>query len=167
MGFRTAIANSFIVTGRTLGQLLGLEVAVIQSDHSLAIQMESPDQSKRAWDSNLIKSGNLFLADYANPVKLTVKRHSDLEEPNTVGLEEGNNGELPDGETVEGDVEHGEEEQPQVITSGRYREFMRQDLISQLLTPESRWNLLVWAVVGLGALQFTSMLLTLWATGSF
>ena len=54
-----------------------------------------------------------------------------------------------------------------LISSGRYREYMRQDLISQLLTPESRWNLIVWAMIGLGVLQFLAIIVTLYATGSF
>lgn len=141
---------------------MGLELVVEQSDHSLEIGMEQPDTDNRAWDSNLFKSGNLFLKGYANPVKLRVNQQPDLEDPNTAEIEEG----TPDDGEEHTDEEK-EEEQPQVITSGRYREFMRQNLISQLLTPESHWNILVWALIGVGVLQFMSMIITLWATGSF
>lgn len=157
MGFRSTLANAFIASGRQLGKLMGLEMAVVVSDHSIEASMEKPDTDRRAWDTELYKSGNLFVSGYANPIKPRVRENPDLENPNTVDVEEG-----------EADEEVEEEDgHAQLITSGRYREFMRQDLISQLLTPESRWNLLVWAVVCLGVLQFVAIIITLYATGSF
>lgn len=163
---RELIANSFIAAGRSIGKLSGLELQVELSDHSINVEMVKPDQDTRAWDPSMFKSGNLFLDGYANPIKPRVRTNQDLEEPDTAELEEGE---------VEGDVEQpqlesGEEADDKhayLITSGRYREYMRQDLISQLLTPESRWNILVWAVVGLGVLQFFAIVITMWATGSF
>ena len=162
MAIRSTFANSFLVAGRTIGQLLGLELAVVVSDHSITLQMEAPDTNKRAWDPEMYKSGNLFVSGYANPIKPRVNQHPDLETPNTVDVQEVDVDE--DRNKSSGDVNDSHAE---LITSGRYREFMRQDLISQLLTPESRWNLLVWAVLALGVLQFLAIIVTLYSTGTF
>lgn len=156
---RESIANGFIATGRTLGQLVGLQLAVEVSDHSISLSMEKVDKDTRAWDTNLYKNGNLFLKGYANPVKLRLIQNEGLENPDTVDVE--------DGETDSEAHEEAEEQNAEVIASSRYRDYMRQDLISQLLTPESRWNMLVWGILALGALVFFNMILTLYATGSF
>lgn len=163
---REFIANSLIGMGRSFGKMTGLELAVELSDHSINASMEQVNQDKRAWDPEMYKSGNVFVSGYANPIKPRVGYNQDLEEPDTVRVEEGD----PDSDVDQPQLEDGEETDDRhayLITSGRYREYMRQDLISQLLTPESRWNLLVWAVVGLGVLQFMAILVTMWATGSF
>lgn len=163
---RELIANSFIAAGRSFGKLTGLQLQVELSDHSINASMESPDKDQRAWDDSLYKSGNVFVDGYANPIKPRVRANQDLEEPDTVELEEGE----VDDDVEQPQLESGEEADDKhayLITSGRYREYMRQDLISQLLTPESRWNILVWAVVGLGVLQFLAIVITMWATGSF
>jgi hypothetical protein len=144
--------------GRFFGRLAGLQLAVEVSDHSINVKMESVDKSERAWDTDLFKSGNLFVSNYANPIKPRVSHNPNLETPNEVEAVDGN----PDGDTEPDNDRHA-----QLISSGRYREFMRQDLISQLLTPESRWNILVWAVISVAVLQFLGIIITLWATGSF
>lgn len=154
---RETIANALLAAGRGLGRMVGLQLAVEVSDHSISISMEAPDRDERAWDSDLYKSGNLFVSNYANPVKPRVTHNPDLDTPNEVETVEGDDGE---GENEDGD-------HVQLISSGRYREYMRQDLISQLLTPESRWNILVWGVIGVAALGFFNIIVTLWATGSF
>lgn len=163
---RETIANSLIAAGRLVGKMSGLELAVELSDHSIEAKMEQPDTDKRAWDPTLYKSGNLFISGYANPIKPQVTSNQDLDTPDTVDVREGESDENVDDPQLES-ADDEDEPHAYLITSGRYREYMRQDLISQLLTPESRWNLLVWAVVGLGALLFFNMILMLWATGSF
>lgn len=162
---RESIANSLITAGRLIGQLSGLELAVEVSDHSIKTEMEQPDKNNRAWDTDMYKKGNLFVSGYANPIKPRVQHNEELENPNELDVEEGDGGE-------ETGTENSTDSQPdeksiQLIASGRYREYMRQDLVSQLLTPESRWNMLVWAVIALGALQFIAIISTFWATGSF
>lgn len=159
---RTWIANSLIGMGRSIGQTLGLELAVEVNDHSIRTRMEKPDESEKAWDENLYRHGNLFVSGYANPIKPDVRHDPALENPNTVDVKEGD----PDDESDDVD-ETDDGRHVELISSARYREYMRQDLISQLLTPESRWNLIVWAVIGLGVLQFVAIIVTLYATGSF
>ena len=158
---REFIANWFISTGRSFGRMTGLQLAVEVSDHSIKCDMEKPDESTRAWDPDMYKAGNLFVSGYANPIKPRVDYHPDLEEPNTVDVSEG------DTDGSEEDVADSDGGHLNLISSGRYREYMRQDLISQLLTPESRWNIIVWAMIGLGVLQFLAIIVTLYATGSF
>lgn len=163
------IINISLDTVRGTAEYLGYELVVELSDHSINIRMERPNRERRAWDTNLYKSGNVFIAGYSNPIKPRVKQNQGLENPDTVEIEDGEPDEV---ETEHPELPEGEddgEESPdvEVIASGRYRTYMRQHLIEQLLTPESRWNLLVWAVIGLGFLLFCNMLITLWATGSF
>lgn len=168
---RETIANSLIAAGRTLGKMSGLELKVELNDHSINVDMVQPDQDRWAWDPDLYKSGNVYVSGYANPIKPRVEQNQNLDTPNVVTR--ANPDEQPehddDDDVISGDGDSTAEDSThvQLISSGRYREFMRQDLISQLLTPESRWNLLVWAVVALGVLQFIAIISTFWATGSF
>lgn len=159
---RESIANSLIAAGRLIGSVSGLELAVEVSDHSITTTMEQPDEDKRAWDQDLYKRGNLFVSGYANPIKPRVRFNEELENPNELDVQEGD----VDAEDVDSE-DDSDTAHVQLISSGRYREYMRQDLISQLLTPESRWNILVWGLIGIGVLLFFDMILTLWATGSF
>jgi hypothetical protein len=153
---REFIANSLISAGRMLGQTTGLQLAVELSEHSITIEMEQPDESNRAWDTSLYKHGNVFLDGYANPIKPAVDQQTGLENPDHV--EEGES-------DSEGDGSDGPH--TQLISSGRYRDYMRQDLISQLLTPESRWNKMLYGLIAVAALQFLGIIITLYATGSF
>lgn len=152
------IANSLISMGRSIGRLGGNQLAVEVSEHSIKTEMESPDKTERAWDTDLYKRGNLFVAGYANPIKPRVQHNEELENPNTVEAEDG---EPDDGSETPGDVD------AKLISSGRYQEFMRQDLISQLLTPETRWNKLLYGMLAIGAIGFFQIIVTLYATGSF
>lgn len=160
---RESIANSLIAGGRLIGRMSGLELAVEVSDHSIETAMEQPDEANRAWDQDLYKHGNLFVSGYANPVKPRVHYNESLENPNELDVQEGD----VDPEDVYPEDDVSDTGHVQLISSGRYREYMRQDLISQLLTPESRWNMLVWAGIAIAVLQFFSIIITLWATGSF
>lgn len=167
---RETISNTLIATGRTIGRTSGLELCVELSDHSINARMEQPDESKRAWDPSLYKHGNVFVAGYANPVKPRVQYNDELENPNELEVREGEPDEEPpaDGDdATDGDDEPDDGPHVQLISSGRYREYMRQDLISQLLTPESRWHMLMYGVIGLGVLGFLQIIVTLYATGSF
>ena len=157
---REFIANSLISAGRMLGQTTGLQLAVELSEHSITIEMEQPDESNRAWDTSLYKHGNVFLDGYANPIKPTVDQQTGLENPDHVS-----NGDEADGSESDGDGSDGPH--TQLISSGRYRDYMRQDLISQLLTPESRWNKMLYGIIAVAALQFMTIIITLYATGSF
>lgn len=156
---RESIANSLIAAGLAVGTATGLQQVVELSDHSISISVEQPDESNRAWDDSLYKNGNVFIDGYSNPVKPQVKQHTGLQNPDTAEIEEGE----PDGGS---DVDESDTH-AQLITSSRYRDYMRQDLISQLLTPESRWNKMLYGLIGIGALQFLGIVITLYATGSF
>lgn len=155
---------------RSIGRTLGYELVVELSDHSISTSMERVDREKRAWDTDLYKYGNVFVAGYANPIKPKVNQNDGLENPDHIDVREGEpdtpeseHPELPEGESES----EGDGPQIQLIASGRYKPYMRQHLVEQLLTPESRWNLLVWAVIALGVLMFMNMMVVLWATGSF
>lgn len=158
----------------------GLEMAVEVSDHSIKCSMEKPDESQRAWDPDMFKSGNLFVSGYANPIKPDVESNPELKQKNTVDVREGGpDVTAPDGGTVDSQAADVPDEieadaEPdsdgphvQLISSGRYQKYMQQNLIEQLLTPESRWNTLVYAILGVAALGFVQIIVTLYATGSF
>ena len=157
---REFIANSLIAAGVTIGQYAGLQKAIVLSEHSINVTMEQPDESNRAWDTSLYKHGNVFLDGYANPIKPGVEQNTGLENPDHVS-----EAETP--EEGEGDADTADGPHTQLISSGRYRDYMRQDLISQLLTPESRWNKMLYGIIAVAALQFLGIIITLYATGSF
>jgi hypothetical protein len=122
--------------------------------------MEKQDKTERAWDDSLYKRGNLFVDGYANPIKPKVRYNKDLENPNTIDVQEGD---TPDDREPEDDSTNHLE----LISSPRYREYMRQDLISQLLNPQEQWRLIVYGIIALGALQFLSIIITMYVTGGF
>jgi len=165
----TGLATWFVRKGRRMGRLLGRELVVEQSDHSLTLSMEKPDNDRRAWDNDQFTRGQLYRRGYANPVKIEVDHNPGIGNKDTVAVADG------DGTATATEFSD-EEEQPEaleedrsveVIASERYRQFMEQDLISQLLNPKEQWEKLVYGLIGIGSLQFLSIVVTLWATGSF
>ncbi len=152
-GIGAKIGNVFIGFGRKIGRSLGYELAVVSSSHSLQAKLEPPDKSNRAWDPDLYRHGNLFVEGHANAIKPRVEYHKELENPNQVEVEKS-------------DVKD-EDTHTDIISSPRYREYMRQDLIEQLLNPREQWRLLAYGIIALGVLQFFTIIVTLYATGSF
>jgi hypothetical protein len=165
MTVRTYIANTLIDYGRAIGRSADSELAVEVSDHSIEIGMEQPDETQRAWDANLYRRGCLFLSGYANPIKPRVRHHDDLENPDEAFIDESTAG---DAEATDGDESEAEtDDSPHVslIASSRYKDYMRQDLISQLLNPRAQWRLIAYAVIALTILMFINVFISLAAAG--
>lgn len=157
MALRETLATTMLNTARSMGRILGTELVIECSEHSIETSMETPEQDDRAWDSNLYKHGQMFYSGYSNPIKPTVDVNKSLEEPDTVDIEEG----------TEGDENDAEGPHTELISSARYRAYMRQDLISQLLTPKEQWQMLAYGLLVLGVFQLLTVATVLWATGSF
>ena len=154
MRFRTQIASGLLSNARKIGESLGCEPVIEVSEHSIKMSMEVPDKSKRAWDSDLYESGQLFYEGYANPVKLRVNQTQNPKQPDTLESPKP----LPDG---------GEEKNLEVIPSYRYRQHMDQHLLSQLVNPTQQWTLLLYAILGVGGLVVLSIIITMYVTGGF
>jgi len=159
MGVRSWLGNKFIRFGRKMGRGSGHELAVEVSDHDITARMERPNKTERAWDEDLYKRGNMFVAGYANPIKPSVDYNRDLENPDTVDVVEG------DTDDDSGDEDDSTAEDVQLIASPRYREYMRQDLISQILNPREQWRLLAYGIIALGILTMFNIALSLSASG--
>jgi hypothetical protein len=157
MSIRTTIANTLISTGRSLGRSGDAELAVDVSDHSISVAMEEPDKTQRAWDSNLYRRGNLFIDGYANPVKPSVQQHKELATPDEAKVIEGQ----PEDDSPPDD----DEPHVDLIASPRYRAYMRQDLISQLLNPRAQWRLIAYAVIALAVFMAVNIVVSLAAAG--
>lgn len=142
------MGNLLLNVGRKMARADGRELAVDLSDHSINIKMARPDGDTQAWDPDLYHRGNVFVDGYANPIKPVVDKNKELEEPDTV-----------DEEATDGHVE--------MISSSRYADYMKQDLISQLLNPKEQWRLLAYGIIALGVLQFFGIIITLYASGGF
>lgn len=149
-----AISNTLIDTGRKMGRQFGYEMAVEVSENAIETTMEDPNGDERAWDPSMFKHGNLFIAGHANPVKPVVDYRKDLEDPNQAELEES------DKADTDGDGKHYD-----LISSPRYREYMRQDLISQLLNPREQWKTLLLAMLALGVISLATLASSLSAAG--
>jgi len=121
--------------------------------------MADPDSDAHAWDPDQYRYGNSFRAGFANPVKPAVQYNKGLEEPSTVSQEVSDADDTDDGES-DTDGPH-----IQMISSKRYQDYMRQDAISQLLTPSAKWRLIAYAVMGLGALMLINLLISLVGAG--
>lgn len=153
---RQWLATFAMGSARKFGRALGCELVVEVSDHSIKTTMEVPDTSKRAWDGNLFRRGQLFVKGYANPIKPRIIRHDDREELDEVDVEEG-----------DGAADAEDDRRLELIPSTRYREYLNQHLISELVNPQEQWQLLVYGIIALGVLLFVNMIVTLHATGSF
>lgn len=191
MGLRSRIATfGMRRTRRMFRTLFGTELVVETSDHSIEISMERPGpSSSRAWDPHLFKRGQLFVKGYANPIKPVVETRHELGESDRVSLTEGEIGkareayqrgeideeELEDriGSAIASDLDELEDEElggrshKEIISSGRYRQYMHQELISQLLNPREQWKLIVYAVLALAFLMVVNLVVTLQITGVF
>lgn len=158
---REWLSTVAIRNARSFGRLLGCELVVDASTHSLETSMEMPDREQRAWDPDLYKHGQLYVAGYANPIKPVIEHNAELEEPDTVHIQKG------EAEADDGLEESDDDTTAAIITSERYKTYMQQDLISQLLNPREQWRLLVYGIIALGALQFIAIIITMYATGAF
>ncbi len=160
MSYREIPVNMALDMVVAVGESMGLSKKIEVSDHSISVELTNPDKDTRAWDSNMYRNGNLFVQGYANPIKPRVDHNTQLEDPDTVEVEEGDSG-------TESDSEDGEGRHVNLISSSRYRDYMRQDLVSQLLTPKEQWKLIAYGVLALGVLQFVGICVTLYGTGAF
>lgn len=165
LGVRASISNTFLTWGRKLGRSANLELEVELSEHSIEIGMVNPNGDDRAWDENMYKYGNVFPKGYANPIKPVVAENKQLEDPDTVKLQ----GSDESGTQAVSEDDDGDEDDGHVklISSPRFGAFMRQKLIESLLNPREQWRLIMYAVIGVGVLQFLGIIATLWATGTF
>jgi len=154
MGLRSWLANRLIGMGRKVGRGAGRELKVELSDHTINLSMADPSEESLAWDDDHYRYGCMFYRDYSNPIKPTVRQHKDLDDPDVVEAEDGP-------EVVEDDVH------TELISSPRYRAYMRQDLIDSLLTPRTQWRLIAFAVIALGIVMTANLIATLSAAGLF
>lgn len=152
MGLRTGLANGVMSMARSVGNLLGCEVAVMAGGQELDINMVRPStDGELAWDDTMYVAGNLYHDKYANPVKLTANVNASLEDPDTVGVEASD----------DIDVDQSDEPHVSVISSERYKLYMVQDLVSQLLNPSERLKQIAIVMAIMGAfvlLQFVLIL---------
>lgn len=149
MSIRSRIANAFIGFGRRIGRGAGAEMMVELGDHRIDARMVHPDsQEEKAWDDNLYRRGNVFVRGYANPIKPAVNAREDLDDPDTIDVREA-----------------GENEHMQLISSPRYHKFMQQDLIDSLLTPQEKWQKLMYVILGVGALVLINFGMNAYASG--
>lgn len=157
MGIRESVATFAINLARRFGRALGCELVVELSDHSIETSMEHPDKEKRAWDSHLYKKGQVFIKGYANPIKPSAQYNKELENPDTVDAKTS--------VVADGGEEIEDQTHVELISSPRYREYMRQDLISQVLNPREQWRLIFFAVLGVLGFLLINIALSASAAG--
>lgn len=150
---REAIAQWFVRRGVGMAEALGCERVVEVSEHSINLSWEVPGRSDRAWDGRMFESGQLYIKDYANPVKPVVDSNADLDDPDTAYIKVS-------------EVEN-ENVEPYLITSDRYQKYMQQDLIDSLLTPREKWRLIAFAVLGVAFLVIVNVMISLSNAGVF
>lgn len=153
MVVRTYLGNTLMAYGRKMARADGRELKVELSEHAIDVEMVRPNQEELAWDPSMYRRGNVFVAGYANPIKPEVDYHETLDEPDEVDVESS--------EVAEDDAD------VRMISSPRYQEYMRQDLVESLLNPREQWKLIVYGIIGLGVLQFMAIIVTMFTTGAF
>ena len=153
-----SIPNRLLDYALSIGKTMGYELVVEVSDHSIDIQMERPDKTERAWDPDMYHSGNLYVSNYANPIKPKINYQDRLDTPDTIQVTESQTEDF--GEDLDQQPDSQQDDRHiQLISSPRYRDYMRQDLISQLLTPQEQWKLLAYAVGAVAVLQFITIII--------
>jgi hypothetical protein len=164
MSFRTFIANKIIGFGRRIGRSNSSELKVTLSDHSIDVRMVDTDIDELYWDDNLYKFGNVFPAGYSNPIKVSVDHKPEISKPDTVEVEESK----PDTEPDSKEGGEGEEDSAHVsvMSTKRYKMFMKQTLASDLLNPKEQLDKLMYAIIGVAVLQFVTMVLLAFTSGA-
>lgn len=146
MGLRSAIGTSAVGIARSIGNALGCELVVDVSGHSIDVRMVPPgSDDSLAWDDSLYVRGNLFVDGYANPVKPVVDHNEGVDNPDEVDVQEAQASET--------------DAHVSVISSARYRMFMIQDLVSELLNPSERLTKIQWAIIGLAGMMLMNLVL--------
>lgn len=135
----------------------GTELKVTLSDHSIDVRMVDVDDNAHAWDDTLYRYGNVFLSGYANPIKPTVNANTELEEPDTADMDE----------SVGGYQKQSDGVHTQLISSGRYSEFMKQQLIESILNPDAQWKKILYVVLAVAFMQLATLMAALSAAGMF
>jgi len=124
-------------TMRGLSRALGNELAVIVSEHKIKLKMVDPDKTSRYWDTQMFSYGNLYFEDYANPIK---PKHPDTEEQakESLGLE--------------------------LISSERYKSFMEQNLITDIINEgqDGEFPTLMHILLISGAMHLITISVLLW-----
>lgn len=138
MGFRSYLATWALNNARSFGRMLGCELVVETSQHSLATSMEVPTTNTRAWDDNLWKRGQLYISGYANPVKPYIEHHIDQGDQDQVRI-------------ISSELED-DEDHTAIVSSTMYRMYQDQHLASELLLPSEQWRLIFYALLGIGAM---------------
>lgn len=148
-----ALPNLLLNLARSIGNSIGKELVVDVDEHSIDITMADPETTdKRCWDSELYHKGNLFHADYATPLKIVVDETQTLDDPDTA-------------EVVDSDLDADAERQPAVISTDRHETYFKQDLASQLLTPEEHMQKIIYLLLGIAALLIIVALASAVAAG--
>lgn len=94
---------------RSVARAVGLELEVVLTEHKIKTKMQNPDKTDKFWNSKIWTNGNIYLKDYANPVNIEI---SDIE-----------NHSHKEDDSVDADL----------ITTERYKTFMEQSLIDDML----------------------------------
>jgi len=152
MGLRTAVASWLVGTSISIGRSLGADVAVTLDNQTVDVDMVVPgSEDGRVWDGELYAKGMVYYAGYANPIKPVVSKDSDVEKRDTALVYTNDDG----GPYTE------------MMVSERYKTHMSNHMISELVTPDEKWNKVVLGMVLLGALIMVSSLISvLVATGT-
>lgn len=159
---RDRLATLGMSLARSFGRALGCELVVDCSEHSLEIAMEVPGESGRAWDHDLYRKGQMYYQGYANPFKPVIDPSNTRGEHDQMDVEESEDasgGASSDDESGGSDAEIG------MMPSSRYRQYLDQHLISELVRPEERWKLLVYGILFIGFLQMATIIVIMFVTG--
>jgi hypothetical protein len=171
MGVRTTIATSALGAARSFGRTLGCELEVTVDNQRIQTVMRPPgSHSGRVWDPDMYYRGNLYLRGYANPVKPRV----DVD----LNPSELDRGELDVSEETptreDATATDGGETMPTVdapharlMSSKLFKKHMDNHMISELVTPDEKWNKIFMAILVLGGVIVAfGVLAVLLATGA-
>lgn len=117
--------------------MLGNELAVIITPHKIKLKMVDPERTPRNWDSQMFSHGNIYYADYANSIKPKYP-DDEKEAEESLGLD--------------------------LISSERYKNFMDQNLISDIIDEgqQDEFPTLFHVILILGFMQLATISILVW-----
>lgn len=166
------LATSALGAARSFGRTLGCELEVTVDNQRIQTVMRPPgSHDSRVWDPDMYYRGNLYLRGYANPVKPRAEIDKDPSELDRGSLEVSQD--APDAREGEAVADGGEsdavvkERHAKLMSSPLYKKHMDNHMISELVTPDEKWNkIFMGLLVVAGMVVAFGVLSVLLATGA-
>jgi hypothetical protein len=146
---RATIATSALNTARSLGRSLGCELEVTLNNQHVKTRMTKPvSTSRRVWDDELYAKGQVYYDGYCNPIQPVVRPNKELDERDELRVLYTEADGSVDADALQ---ETFDSVHVEMMSSPRFHEHMNNHMVSEFVTPDAKWNKMLYAILGVGA----------------